>query len=172
MVEETRGITVKIPADLHAKVKTEQESLEFTMSQYIQQVLEEHFSGKEGKTMEATRTLAFQVSEDLFQRVKQYLAAHPNLTQKQFVISLIEEALEDYEAEQAAEQAVGGQEGQGADDEDNDEESPDEGGYGPDSAQESPEGEYGEYQDAEDSPEAERDEMTAADADSEEETDD
>lgn len=42
MVETTRGITVKIPADLHAQVKAEQEALELTKSQYIQQVLEEN----------------------------------------------------------------------------------------------------------------------------------
>ena len=40
-----------------------------------------------------TRTLAFQVSEELFNRLKEYLAKH-NLKQKDFVVGLIEQALE------------------------------------------------------------------------------
>ena len=52
------------------------------------------------------RTLAFQVSEELFQRVKEYLdrfekVHHRRLTQKEFIIGLIEQALE--EAEEAFE---------------------------------------------------------------------
>ena len=50
--------------------------------------------------MEKGRTLAFQVGEELFQKVKEYLAwyektYHRRLTQKEFVIGLIEEALEE-----------------------------------------------------------------------------
>ena len=45
------------------------------------------------------RTLAFTVSEELFQRVKEYLAwyertYHRRLTQKEFVLGLIEDELE------------------------------------------------------------------------------
>ena len=52
------------------------------------------------------RTLAFQVSEELFQRVKEYLdrfekVHHRRLTQKEFIIGLIEQAME--EAEEAFE---------------------------------------------------------------------
>lgn len=161
MVENTRGITVKIPADLHAQVKTEQEALELTVSQYIQQVLEEHFSRKEGKTMEATRTLAFQVSEDLFQRVKRYLAAHPNLTQKAFIIGLVEEALAEFEAQETAERDVSAQEAQETDDEALTGESDDEDGYGPDSAAEDDE-------DDTDSPEDESPETEEPEDDAEE----
>ena len=50
------------------------------------------------------RTLAFQVSEELFQRVKEYLERfekvhHRRLTQKEFIIGLIEQALEEAEEE-------------------------------------------------------------------------
>ena len=56
--------------------------------------------------MEKGRTLAFQVSEKLFQKVKEYLAwyektYHRRLTQKEFVIGLIEDALERWEQETA-----------------------------------------------------------------------
>ena len=61
--------------------------------------------------MEKGRTLAFQVSEELFQRVKEYLEAyekayHRRLTQKEFVIGLIEQALEEAEEEFEAARAA------------------------------------------------------------------
>ena len=61
--------------------------------------------------MEKGRTLAFQVSEELFQRVKEYLdryekTYHRRLTQKEFVIGLIEQALEEAEEEFEAARAA------------------------------------------------------------------
>lgn len=47
--------------------------------------------------MTNARTLAFQVPEELFQRIKDYLRRN-GMTQKQFVIGLIEEELERDEA--------------------------------------------------------------------------
>ena len=103
-MNQTKGISVSVDVDLHSRVKTEQESLTLSMSQYITMVLEEHFNQKEGKIMsEKTRTLAFQVSETLFQRVKEHLARNPKLSQRDFVISLIEQALDAAEAQLAAE---------------------------------------------------------------------
>ena len=43
--------------------------------------------------MENMKTIAVQVPEDLFQRIKEYLQRN-NMTQKQFLIGLIEEELE------------------------------------------------------------------------------
>lgn len=96
---ETKGISVQVPADLHAKVTAERAELDCTMNQYIQQVLEEHFDPKlkerGGNDMSGnTRTLAFQVSEEFFQRIKNYLSKHGNLKQKDFVIGLITAELE------------------------------------------------------------------------------
>ena len=103
---ETKGISVQVPVDLHARAKAEQEQLELTMSAYIQQILEEHFTPKldtkGGNDMSGnTRTLAFQVNEELFQRVKYYLSKHSHLTQKSFVIGLIEAELNNFEALEA-----------------------------------------------------------------------
>jgi len=75
-----------------------------TMGQFIEMIIREHYEKGEKKMMEKGRTLAFQVSEELFQKVKEYLAwyektYHRRLTQKEFVIGLIEEALEEMEAE-------------------------------------------------------------------------
>ena len=117
---DTKGISVQVPVDLHAKVKAEQEQLELTMSEYIQKVLEEHFTPKldmkGGENMIGnTRTLAFQVDEELFQRVKAYLAEHKGangrpLSQKDFVIGLIEQELTRWETQGAGDQPEVGSE--------------------------------------------------------------
>lgn len=98
-MSQTKGISVSVDVDLHSRAKAEQERLELTMSQFITLVIEEHFNQKESKNMsEKTRTLAFQVSEELFQRVKNHLSRNPKLSQREFVISLIEQALDAAEA--------------------------------------------------------------------------
>jgi len=92
-MEETRGITVKVAADLHTRAKADQEARGLTMNQYITLVLEEHLNQKEGINMsKETRTMAFQVDEELFQRIKNHLN-RTGLTQKAFVLGLIEQAL-------------------------------------------------------------------------------
>ena len=48
------------------------------------------------------RTMAFQVPEELFQKIKDYLQRN-NMTQKQFVIGLIENEIERDLAQRAAE---------------------------------------------------------------------
>lgn len=111
-MSETRGISAQVPADLHSKVKAEQELLNQTMNQYIQMVLEEHFNPKQnekgGTEMNGNnRTLAFQVSEELFQRVKEYLAKHPKLSQKDLIIGLIEQELKRFEAQEDNDETSG-----------------------------------------------------------------
>lgn len=107
MTEPTKNLCAQIPASLHARVREEQERLGQTLGAYVAQILTEHFEQKEkgGKAMsENIRTLAFQVSEDLFGRLKAYLAAH-HISQRQFVLGLIEEALEEWEQESEEENA-------------------------------------------------------------------
>ena len=102
-MEKRKNLCAMIPEELHGRVKQEQEALALTLAQYVEMVLEEHFK-KGGKEMaNGTRTLAFQVSEELFARVKGYLAEHPGLSQREFVIGLITRELERYEAEAAGE---------------------------------------------------------------------
>jgi len=104
-------LTVSIPDDLHQKIREELEKQGITTSQFIEQAVTNFFENPKGETNMATRTLAFQVSEELFQRVKAYLARyeeihHRRLSQKEFVIDLIEaeldEADEEFEAAEAA----------------------------------------------------------------------
>lgn len=98
---EMKGITVRIDAELHAEIKAYLEAHEMTMGEFIALAAEDELhpkiQEKESKSMENMRTLAFQVPEDLFQRIKDYLRRN-NMTQKQFVIGLIEAELERDEA--------------------------------------------------------------------------
>ena len=105
---ETKGITCKIPLDLHNRISEEIRETESTISKFIEMVIMEHYEKGAVKVMEKGRTLAFQVSEELFQRVKEYYEKnyHRRLTQKEFVISLIEQALEEAEEEFEAARAA------------------------------------------------------------------
>lgn len=107
---QTKGITVKIDAELHAEIKAYLEQNEMTMSEFIALAAQDELHPKiqqEVHTMpENTRTLAFQVPESLFQRIKDYLARN-HMTQKAFVIGLIEEELDRDEGLQQQEQGQG-----------------------------------------------------------------
>lgn len=89
---EKKGITVKIDAGLHAEVRQYFESHGMTMAKFVTQALHDELHPKinmaEGKNMGNMRTLAFQVPEELFQQIKDYLQRN-NMTQKEFVIGLI-----------------------------------------------------------------------------------
>ena len=98
---EMKNICGKIPMDLHEKVREEIELTESSTQKFLQQVIEEHFNRLEGKgeiSMGAVRTVAVQVTEDLFSRLKAVLAKN-GMKQKDFLIQIIEEALEKAEAE-------------------------------------------------------------------------
>ena len=98
---EMKNICGKIPMDLHEKVREEIELTESSTQKFLQQVIEEHFNRLEGKgeiSMGAVRTVAVQVSEELFQRLKTVIAKK-GMKQKDFLIQIIEEALEKAEAE-------------------------------------------------------------------------
>ena len=94
---EKKGITVKIDAELHAEVRQYLEQHSMTMADFVTMALQDELhpkiEQKEEKTMEKMRTLAFQVPEDLFQKIKDYLHRN-NMTQRQFVIGLIENEIE------------------------------------------------------------------------------
>ena len=90
---EKKGVTVKIDAELHAEVKKYIEDHGITMGDFVALALQDELHHKinirEEKSMGNMRTLAFQVPEELFQKIKDYLQRN-NLTQKEFVIGLIE----------------------------------------------------------------------------------
>ena len=96
---EMKNICGKIPVELHEKVRAEIEEKETSTQIFIQQVIEEHFNRLEGKGEESMekRTLAVQVTEELFQRVK-WVVAKEGIKQKDFIIRIIEKAVEEVEA--------------------------------------------------------------------------
>ena len=95
---EMKNICGKIPMELHTKVRQEIEQREISTQQFIQQVIEEHFTEKGGQISMAIRTVAVQVSEELFARFKAAVAKK-GCRQKDFLIALIEKAVEEIEAE-------------------------------------------------------------------------
>ena len=106
MANELKGITVRIDADLHAEIKKYLEDNNMTMAEFITHAVDDELHPKyiaqEENKVEKMRTLAFQVPEDLFQRIKGYLA-RTGMSQKNFVIGLIEEELDRDEEMRAAE---------------------------------------------------------------------
>ena len=99
----TKNLCAQISLDLHQKISEGKEAAGLTTAQYITELLTEYFKMKEngGKTTMAnnSRTMAFQIPEDLFQRIKAHLERETQrtgrkLTQREFVLGLIEEALE------------------------------------------------------------------------------
>ena len=93
-----KNLCAMIPAELHARIMAEKEEMKLgTLAEYVERIFTEHFEGGQ-ISMKAERTLAVQIPAELFERLKEYLAAR-SLKQKQFLIQLIENALDDTEAE-------------------------------------------------------------------------
>lgn len=92
-----KGITVKVDAALHAEVTEYIREHGMTMSEFVAVALDNElhpkYDQKEGNNMASTRTVAFQVPEELFQRIKDYLNRN-HMTQKQFLLGLIEQELD------------------------------------------------------------------------------
>ncbi|USF26232.1 hypothetical protein N510_001160 [Firmicutes bacterium ASF500] len=108
----TKNLCAQISLDLHQKISEAREAAGLTTAQYITELLTEYFKIKENggnitMTNNNTRTLAFQISEELFQRIKTHLERETQrtgrkLTQREFVLGLIEEALEAAERQEEA----------------------------------------------------------------------
>ena len=100
---EMKNICGKIPVELHERLKLEVEELGISIPKYLEMVIEEHMTRKGEKTdMANSRTVAVQVTEELFSRLKAVLAQN-GMKQKDFLIGLIEAALEKEEAKWKAE---------------------------------------------------------------------
>ena len=105
-MEQTKGLSCQIPESLHAKVTAERIAANQSLSEYITDLLINYYENGGKNDMAQTRTMAFQISEDLFQRIKDYLARESErqgrkVTQREFVLGLIEDALRQAEQEAA-----------------------------------------------------------------------
>jgi len=96
-MESTKNLCAQIPVSLHERIRSEQEKSEQTLSQYITQIITEYYERGVTKTMNDTRTMAIQISDELFERLKAYLKAS-GVSQKQFLTDLIEKALNEANA--------------------------------------------------------------------------
>ena len=98
---DKKNLCAQIDIALHNRVTEEKDRLEMTTSQYIAALLTEYYKMKDengGINMTGSRTMAFQIPEELFQRIKTHLARETartgvKLTQRDFVLGLIEQAL-------------------------------------------------------------------------------
>ncbi len=101
---DKKNLCAQIDTALHARVRLEQEQSGKTLSEFVEQLITDYYKMKEGTKMTGdTRTLATQIPEELFERLKAYLKKN-GLKQRQFIIGLIEDALEEDEVEDTAEQ--------------------------------------------------------------------
>ena len=110
---QTKNLCAQISLDLHQKICEARERAGLTTAQYITALITEYFKmkengGNETMTNGKTRTLALQIDEEFFLRIKAHLERETartghKLTQREFVLGLIEEALN--EAERQAQDA-------------------------------------------------------------------
>ena len=101
MAEQTKNLCAQIPLALHSRVRAEQEKAGLPLSAYITQLLTQYYENdrEENKNMNDMKTMAFQIPNDLFQRLKRHLDRESERTgkkvsQKEFVLNLIRQALD------------------------------------------------------------------------------
>ena len=113
MAEKPKNLCAMIPAELHSRVRAEQEQSGLTLSAYMTELLTKYYEKGSEKTMSGVRTMAFQMPEELFQRLKAHLERESRRTgkkvsQKQFVLNLIQQVLDEAEAVEQKEAADDG----------------------------------------------------------------
>ena len=123
MPNEKKGITVKVDAGLHAQVREYIEAHGMTMGDFVAQALDNELHPKiqEGQNMSNMRTMAFQVPQEMFDEIKDYLNRH-HMKQKDFVLGLIRAELDrDQQQTEAEEQEITEDESEGIDEADDEE---------------------------------------------------
>ena len=102
MAENKRNLCAMIPAELHERVRAAQEQAGVTLSVYITELLTNYYERGKEHMAEGIRTMAFQMPEELFQRLKAHLERESartgkKVSQKEFVLNLIRQALDEAE---------------------------------------------------------------------------
>ena len=110
-MEQKKNLCAQIPLSLHEQVSEAREAAGQTTSEYVTNLLIEYFNlkkngGNQIMANNSTRTMAFQIPETLFQRIKAHLERETQrtgkkYTQREFVLGLLEEALIGVEAKSA-----------------------------------------------------------------------
>ncbi len=68
---ETKGVTCKIPLDLHNRISEEIRETESTISKFIEMVIMEHYEKGAVKVMEKGRTLLYPQQPHLYAAQRQ-----------------------------------------------------------------------------------------------------
>ena len=102
-MEQRKNLCAQVPISLHIRVTEAREQLGQTTAEYITNLLTEYYEmkengGKETMANGKNRTLAFQIDEELFQRIKAHLDRESarlgrKVTQREFVLNAIIEVL-------------------------------------------------------------------------------
>ena len=123
MPSEKKCITVKVDAELHAQVREYIEAHGMTMGDFVAQALDNelHPIIQEGQNMSNMRTMAFQVPQEMFDEIKDYLNRH-HMKQKDFVLGLIRAELDrDQQQTETEEQEITEDESEDIDEADDEE---------------------------------------------------
>ena len=106
MAENQKNLCAMIPAELHSRVRAAQERAGVTLSVYITELLTNYYEGGIEKMEKGMRTMAFQMPDEMFQRLKRHLERESartgkKVSQKEFVLGLIQQALDEAERKEA-----------------------------------------------------------------------
>ena len=107
MAENQKNLCAMIPAELHSRVRAAQEQAGLTLGAYMTQLLTDYYEGGKEKMEKGMRTMAFQMPQEMFDRLKKLLEQESvrtgkKVSQKEFVLGLIQRALDEAEREGAA----------------------------------------------------------------------
>ena len=107
MAENQKNLCAMITSELHSRVRAEQEQAGLTLSAYMTQLLTNYYEKGNEKMAEGIRTMAFQMPEEMFNLLKAHLERESartgkKVSQKEFVLNLIQKALDEAEREEAA----------------------------------------------------------------------
>ena len=106
MADSKKNLCAMIPVELHDRVRAAQEQAGMTLSAYITELLTNYYEGGKEQMAEGMRTMAFQIPEEMFLRLKAHLDRESvrtgkKVSQKEFVLGLIRQALDEAEREVA-----------------------------------------------------------------------
>ena len=104
MAENQKNLCAMIPEELHSRVRAAQEQAGVTLSAYITGLLTDYYEGGKEKMEKGMRTMAFQMPQEMFDRLKKLLEQESlrtgkKVSQKEFVLGLIQRALDEAEQE-------------------------------------------------------------------------
>ena len=95
MAENIKNLCAPIPAELHAQLRQRQEESGQTLGQYMTEFITKFYEREGKSTMKKNqRTVAFQVSNELFDQFKEYLE-RKGIKQNAFFLDCMRRALEE-----------------------------------------------------------------------------